>query len=728
MDLDATDAENAPISTHDKEMLIRSTSTLLSLVHPNAGEPKQRSPEQDIAQFLDRFSIIFVSGRRHADIVATVPIFDSDKKLQVVAMTQEEPRKHEEEQGSNEQITQLAQELQEDEISFFIRRHDAKPSLDQLNRLNQYVYLYCVPKIKKRFDMELSGGRGKFINFFIGADGISNRVTGETYAEFKPVEPPYRFPDFKPKWSDEAWLKVTAEYYGGKLGLDPADPASIEQTTKAGYNLYICICIHFRMLHRGLSAVSPYINPSPNPRLASATNRQAIINALSDIATALNFLHLAVSCSRAFWRTIYTMGPHFDKQVTDWLFILLRAKQAEHVASKSLSSSGEQTNSGGFLTESGTGERGVETEDDEENGQERNVDGTRDDSDDRLRLVPKIRQWLILLTQWYHALADLEKYLPYLCNNLTAPLEIRARHVDQAPDPRKQAGLFETLAFIDPNIDLEIKITAIKAAVSNKTTTNSRALKVLQDLKKNSPEDPKEWAEAFAGGIHCEAQLYLDLKDIGIPYAVIGVSRQCCFCCNRLLEEGRLSPATHGRAYSWASPNGLDENSKQTILDDLKKHLQRFFSDARARSRNPESAPETELSKPIRPPIPLNTKPSKEDKQRLVIIEEGPRNQQFESVILDLGDHRAREWALEAHFDILSHFRSLQKACIAAENKAYNIDLVIIPTNLYLSAKATGGELRLDSQLRVRPAGGSDWDMGREIHSGGLGHELLSIS
>lgn len=82
----------------ETDLLIRSTSTLLSLVHPLTGlAPKRRSPKRDVAPFLDRFSVIFVSGRRHANAVATVPIIELDKKkLQVVAMTQAEPVEQEE--------------------------------------------------------------------------------------------------------------------------------------------------------------------------------------------------------------------------------------------------------------------------------------------------------------------------------------------------------------------------------------------------------------------------------------------------------------------------------------------------------------------------------------------------------------------------------------------------------------------------------------------------------
>lgn len=245
---------------------------------------------------------------------------------------------------------------------------------------------------------------------------------------------------------------------------------------------------------------------------------------------------------------------------------------------------------------SAPGDGGVETEANEENSTMGNVDETGDDIDPAdldQPLIAKVRQWLILLTQWYHVLADLKTYLPDLCNDLTAPLKIRARHADHAPNPRQQAALFKTLEFIDPKIGLQMKLTAIKAVASDKTTTDSQALRVLRNLKDDQLEDPKEWAEAFVGGIHCEAQLYQDLKEIGIPHAVIGVSRRCCFCCNRLLEDAQLFPATHGRVYSWASPSDLDAESRRSILDDLKKHLQTFFSAARARSRTRESSPET---------------------------------------------------------------------------------------------------------------------------------------
>lgn len=99
MDLDTIGTQGSAVSVRDTDMLIRSTSTLLSLVQPLTGAPKRRRPKQDVAPFLDRFSVIFVSGRRHANVVATVPIFDLDnKKLQVVAMTQDEPVEQEEEE------------------------------------------------------------------------------------------------------------------------------------------------------------------------------------------------------------------------------------------------------------------------------------------------------------------------------------------------------------------------------------------------------------------------------------------------------------------------------------------------------------------------------------------------------------------------------------------------------------------------------------------------------
>ncbi|KIO27074.1 hypothetical protein M407DRAFT_194182 [Tulasnella calospora MUT 4182] len=355
MDLDVIGAQSPHLSIDDTEMLIRSASTLLSLVHPLAGAPTRRSPDQHIAQFLDRFSIIFVSGRHHADVVATVPIFDPDKKLQVVAMMQDDEPGEQEDGNcgfhvvknrvhhmrlleSNEQLAQLAQELQDDEISFFIKRghnpltfdlhvrhlewllnrtynYNMEPTPDNLDRLKKYVYLYCAPKIKQRFDMELSGGRGKFINFFLDTDRTSYRLSYENYENLEPAEAPDRFPDFKPKWSEETWLIHRANQLGGELTLNPADPSSIGRTPKAGYRMYVLIATHFRLLHRGLSAISPYLNPSPNLRTANATNRGEINNALMDIATALSFLHRALSYSRAFWRTIFTMGTHFQNQV-----------------------------------------------------------------------------------------------------------------------------------------------------------------------------------------------------------------------------------------------------------------------------------------------------------------------------------------------------------------------------------------------------------------------------
>lgn len=147
------------------------------------------------------------------------------------------------------------------------------------------------------------------------------------------------------------------------------------------------------------------------------------------------------------------------------------------------------------------------------------IDETGDDFDPRnskLPIIRKIRQWFILLTQCHHALSDLRTYLPSLCNDLAAPLEIRARHADHAPNPHRQAGLFKTLEFVDPTISLEAKVTAISAAVPSKSTTNSRALNVLRNLNEDTFEDPKEWQEAFAGGIHCEAQLYQDLTELGV--------------------------------------------------------------------------------------------------------------------------------------------------------------------------------------------------------------------
>lgn len=159
------------------------------------------------------------------------------------------------------------------------------------------------------------------------------------------------------------------------------------------------------------------------------------------------------------------------------------------------------------------------TETNDESDPEGSIDETGDDFDPldyELPIIRKIRQWFILLTQWHHALSDLRTYLPSLCNDLAAPLEIRARHADHAPDPHRQAGLFETLEFVDPTIDLQTKVTAISAAVSSKSTTNSRALNVLRNLKEDTFEDPKEWQEAFTGGIYCEAQLYQDLKELGV--------------------------------------------------------------------------------------------------------------------------------------------------------------------------------------------------------------------
>ncbi|KAG8897442.1 hypothetical protein FRC01_011338 [Tulasnella sp. 417] len=282
--------------------------------------------------FLDRFSMIFVSGHQHADVVATAPIFDYDKKLQIVAMTQGEPGEQEEEQygfriakpvSTTEHITQLAQELQEDEISFFIRRghdpltfdlharhlewllnktykHDAKPTPADLSRLEHYVYLYCAPKIKQRLEMELSGGRGKFVNLFIGTDRMSNAVEYEAYKKLGLVDPPYRFPDLIPKWRGEKWLADIADHYGGELGLDPPNSTSIERTTDAGYSMYICIAIHLRMLYHGLSDILPYMNSPLNPRSVNDTIRAEINAALTDIATSMAFLHHALSHSRAF--------------------------------------------------------------------------------------------------------------------------------------------------------------------------------------------------------------------------------------------------------------------------------------------------------------------------------------------------------------------------------------------------------------------------------------------
>ncbi|KAG8897441.1 hypothetical protein FRC01_011337, partial [Tulasnella sp. 417] len=164
------------------------------------------------------------------------------------------------------------------------------------------------------------------------------------------------------------------------------------------------------------------------------------------------------------------------------------------------------------------GEQGMETEPNEENRPMDDADETGDDfeaEDLHQPVVGKVRRWFILLTQWHHVLAELESYLPHVCRDLAAPLEIRALRASRIPDPDQQAGLFETLEFINPNIDLREKVTAIKSAIPDKTTTNSRALKVLRGLKDDVLEDPKEWREAFTGEVHCEAQLYQGLKEIG---------------------------------------------------------------------------------------------------------------------------------------------------------------------------------------------------------------------
>lgn len=167
--------------------------------------------------------------------------------------------------------------------------------------------------------MELSGGRGKFIDFFLGADRKTHRVTFETYEKLPQVEPPHRFPDFKPKWTGETLLASIAKLFRGQLNLDAADPTSIERTTQAGYGVYVCIAIHLRMLHRGLIAITPYVKASPNLRIADPEKKETVKNALDDIDKAQAFLHWALSHSRAFWRTILTMGTHFQDQVVSVL-------------------------------------------------------------------------------------------------------------------------------------------------------------------------------------------------------------------------------------------------------------------------------------------------------------------------------------------------------------------------------------------------------------------------
>ncbi|KAG8945376.1 hypothetical protein FRC04_000826 [Tulasnella sp. 424] len=400
------------MQTSETELLIQSTSTLLSLVHPLTGlVPKRRSPKLDVAPFLDRFSVIFVSGRRHANAVATVPIIDLDKKkLQVVAMTQDEPVEQEEgEQGLHQDVIGFAGELQEDEISFFIRRgHDAltfdlhvrhpewllnrtykrdapEPTPDDLDRLKQYVYLSCVVKIKQRFDMELSGGRGKFIDFFLGTDRKTHRVAFETYEKLPQAEPPHRFPDFKPKWTRETLLVGIAKLFKGQLNLDAADPTSIKRTTQAGYRVYVCIAIHLPMLHRGLTAIAPYVKASPNLRIVNPENKKTVKNALDDIEKAQAFLHWALSHSRAFWRTILTMGTHFQDQVDG----------AAASSASLLSTSGEQAKAdestfAASLVDDSADQLATETND--ESDAERSIDETGDDFDPPNSELPIIRK------------------------------------------------------------------------------------------------------------------------------------------------------------------------------------------------------------------------------------------------------------------------------------------------------------------------------------------------
>lgn len=186
---------------------------------------------------------------------------------------------------------------------------------DNRRRLKRYVLLYCVSKIKERFDAEWTpGGEIRFRDLFIATDGPHATFSFQEYQSLSPPESDQGLPEFPRMPDDESWILRWLRSYGYDLDTDPNDQTKILWTPESGMYVYRCICANINTARICLAQLEKALKTSDVCEDEGMRYKRTI-GALDKLAEALEMICLAVHRSPTFWKTMHTLQPLIQRHL-----------------------------------------------------------------------------------------------------------------------------------------------------------------------------------------------------------------------------------------------------------------------------------------------------------------------------------------------------------------------------------------------------------------------------
>ncbi|KAG8939137.1 hypothetical protein FRC04_006952 [Tulasnella sp. 424] len=486
---------NLPLSTpeiNDTILQIRSVSTILSKLFPNAGEGVRAQRDARL-RTLDDLSILFVRGSSDVVAVATL-VANNCITLKTVHTAAHESGLNVIGSGGAECVENITPEEHARYVQYLLRdlyAVDNRTSEQKELNLRFYIYSYCIAKVHNRFTAKIPGFEGSYHDFFL-ADGegkvgkIGKDVFNTENGEFAKTPAPS-----KVGGRDETWILNLLPELKNIPGwrLSTGTPATLELRQGQAWHLWSFVggileklleCIIYVHQNLQLKYYQGLLREQKREKLAEMKHNLDLLD------SAMQFLENLVRASPTFWRLVASISG-----------LLGERRGARKLSLHS-------------WTNESDGRDRIEDEaiDDE---LERNFWGDGDSP------PAQLRRWLKSLTQWPRAMGYLEKGQKKL-GILTQHLTITASVAPPPTQPERQASLRRTLEPLarSNHIGVEDMLGLIRRRATEVFTSDGRNPPQKSGppkcLVNASDEQGSEWETQFEGHIHCEAYLAARLQ------------------------------------------------------------------------------------------------------------------------------------------------------------------------------------------------------------------------